>query len=407
MGSIGVAVDWMRSRTVRMPAGISRCGCHGSGRLVRFMGMSFESFAAEVGPRLRHALVAAYGLRMSVSMAATDDVGVRVRTLGTGVRHGEPGGLSVAASSQTAAQRLVRRPVRLPQADVVLLPEMAPELVPALEALSEQQHAVVVLVAGLQWRQSEVAHLFGGVRVDRADASAAWLGAAPRGVGGSGSWLISTNNSAATVPGWRTRPTVSPWNVSERIRWRCSSGRTGPASISTLAARGRRESGAARRYRRFCRLARRPDRDDRRRARTDADSLGCFDNDGLDDRTFPRAWCPPRRRRSPGPCRRSRFPPSRAWSAPTLWVRPRATTASRPFAVLPWDEGFLAITPQEPAMSGRYRAVYTTDGTVHTETQFALPGSDSLSSQWRGIGSWPLIGTARGRSGRAMSKSIG
>ena len=51
------------------------------------------------------------------------------------------------------------RPARLPRADVAQLPEVTPELVPALEQLSEQQRVVVVLVGGLQWRQSEVAEL--------------------------------------------------------------------------------------------------------------------------------------------------------------------------------------------------------------------------------------------------------
>jgi RNA polymerase sigma factor (sigma-70 family) len=60
---------------------------------------------------------------------------------------------------QSSAQRLRRRPVRLPRADVAQLPDVSPELVPALEKLSEQQRVVVVLVGGLQWRQSEVAEL--------------------------------------------------------------------------------------------------------------------------------------------------------------------------------------------------------------------------------------------------------
>lgn len=119
--------------------------------------VSFESFADEVGPRLRHALVAGYGADVGMDAAAD--------ALAYGFEHwtrvsamANPAGYLFRVG-QTAAQRLVRRPVRLPRAEVERLPEVSPELVPALEELSEQQRVVVVLVGGLQWRQSEVAEL--------------------------------------------------------------------------------------------------------------------------------------------------------------------------------------------------------------------------------------------------------
>lgn len=121
------------------------------------MGVSFESFAGEAGPRLRNALVAAYGVDVGVDAAAD--------ALAYGFEHwaqvspmDNPVGYLYRVG-QTSAQRLLRRPVRLPRADAVRLPEVAPELVPALEELSEQQRVVVILVGGLQWRQSEVAEL--------------------------------------------------------------------------------------------------------------------------------------------------------------------------------------------------------------------------------------------------------
>lgn len=121
------------------------------------MSVSFEMFAGEVGPRLRRALVAAYGVDVGVDAAAD--------ALAYGFEHWarvssmtNPSGYLYRVG-QTSAQRLLRRPVRLPRADAVPLPDVSPELVPALEELSEQQRVVVVLVAGLQWRQREVAEL--------------------------------------------------------------------------------------------------------------------------------------------------------------------------------------------------------------------------------------------------------
>lgn len=119
--------------------------------------MSFESFADEVGPRLRHALVATYGVDVGVDASAD--------ALAYGFEHWErvssmsnPVGYLYRVG-QTSAQRLRRRPVRLPRAEPVQLPDVVPELVPALEELSEQQRVVVILVGGLQWRQREVAEL--------------------------------------------------------------------------------------------------------------------------------------------------------------------------------------------------------------------------------------------------------
>jgi RNA polymerase sigma factor (sigma-70 family) len=121
------------------------------------MGVKFETFAEEVGPRLRHALVAAYGVDVGVDAAAD--------ALAYGFEHWarvssmtNPSGYLYRVG-QSSAQRLLRRPVRLPRAEAAILPDVSPELVPALEELSEQQRVVVVLVAGLQWRQSEVAEL--------------------------------------------------------------------------------------------------------------------------------------------------------------------------------------------------------------------------------------------------------
>jgi DNA-directed RNA polymerase specialized sigma24 family protein len=121
------------------------------------MGVTFDEFAESAGPRLRHALVAAYGLDVGVDAAAEamaygferwDDVAETANPAGYLYRVG-----------QTAARRLRRRPGRLPRPEPSRLPDVEPGLVPAHEELTETQRLVVVLVVGLQWRQSEVADL--------------------------------------------------------------------------------------------------------------------------------------------------------------------------------------------------------------------------------------------------------
>lgn len=122
------------------------------------MDVRFESFAEEKGPRLRHALVAAYGLDVGAD-ASADALAYAFEHWARVSSMANPSGYLYRVG-QTSAERLMRRPARLPPADPSeLLPDVSPELVPALEELSEQQRVVVVLVGGLQWRQSEVAEL--------------------------------------------------------------------------------------------------------------------------------------------------------------------------------------------------------------------------------------------------------
>lgn len=123
------------------------------------MGVTFEEFARVAGPRLRHALVAAYGLDVGRDAAA--------EALAYGFEHWQRvSEMDNAAGylyrvGQSAGQRLLSRPPVLPRADTAVLPDVDPGLVPALEELSEQQRVVVLLVTGMQWRQSEVAELLG------------------------------------------------------------------------------------------------------------------------------------------------------------------------------------------------------------------------------------------------------
>lgn len=121
------------------------------------MYVSFDAFAEESAVRLRHALTAAYGPDIGVDAAA--------EAMAYGFEHWDelakmdnPRGYLYRVG-QTAAARLRRRPSRLPRPDPVMLPEVEPTLAPALDRLSEHQRTVVILVVGLQWRQSEVAEL--------------------------------------------------------------------------------------------------------------------------------------------------------------------------------------------------------------------------------------------------------
>ena len=121
------------------------------------MVVTFDSFAETSGPRLRHALVAAYGIEVGVDAAA--------EAMAYGFEHwndvqemGNPAGYLYRVG-QSEATRLRRRPSRVPRVEAVVLPDIEPSLVPALEQLTEQQRIVVLLVTGLQWRRSEVADL--------------------------------------------------------------------------------------------------------------------------------------------------------------------------------------------------------------------------------------------------------
>lgn len=119
--------------------------------------MSFESFAVREGPRLRAGLVAAYG--PSVGLEAAADA------LSYGWEHWarlsameNPTGYLYRVG-QTAARRGRRPQVRLPVPDPAELPEVEPQLAPALSELSESQRICVLLVVAFEWSRAEVAQL--------------------------------------------------------------------------------------------------------------------------------------------------------------------------------------------------------------------------------------------------------
>ena len=121
--------------------------------------MDFERFAAATGPRLRTALVAAYGPDAGADAAAD--------ALAYGWEHWDrlssmanPAGYLFRVG-QTAA-RSARRPQGfMPSPPPAEAPEFEPRLAPALESLSDSQRTCVVLVHALGWTLTETAEMLG------------------------------------------------------------------------------------------------------------------------------------------------------------------------------------------------------------------------------------------------------
>jgi DNA-directed RNA polymerase specialized sigma24 family protein len=118
---------------------------------------AFEVFAAEIGPRLGRALVASRGLdgaadAASEALAYAFEHWETVRTMSNPV-----GFLYRVGQSKTRR----RRTPLLPPPEEVGLPDVEPDLVPALLELPETQRTAVWLVHGCQWRYAEVAEAMG------------------------------------------------------------------------------------------------------------------------------------------------------------------------------------------------------------------------------------------------------
>lgn len=118
----------------------------------------FARFVGEAEPRLRRALVAAYGPQAgreatvdALAWAWTNWERLAPMTNPTGYLY---------RVGQSAA-RQARRPLRVVPAEPSggEPPWVEPELEPALLALTEQQRVAVVLCHGLQWTHREVADL--------------------------------------------------------------------------------------------------------------------------------------------------------------------------------------------------------------------------------------------------------
>jgi RNA polymerase sigma factor (sigma-70 family) len=118
-------------------------------------GDAFEAFFARVEPSLRHALNATYGSELGREATA--------EALAWAWEHRDrldslerP----VAYLYRVGQSRIRRRRVRLPFVRSEYRdPEVEPELMEALRALSGQQRVAVVLIHGYAWTMAEVAEL--------------------------------------------------------------------------------------------------------------------------------------------------------------------------------------------------------------------------------------------------------
>lgn len=113
----------------------------------------FEVFAADAMPRLRRAFVGVRGPQgaadaTSEALAYAWEHWNSVKAMENGV-----GYLFRVGQSRTRP----RRRLRLPPPSEARIPDVEPDLVPALLDLSPQQRGAVWLVHGCQWRHREVA----------------------------------------------------------------------------------------------------------------------------------------------------------------------------------------------------------------------------------------------------------
>lgn len=117
----------------------------------------FEDFVRAHEPRLRRALVAAYGPEDGRDAAAGAlawawEHWEKVRSMDNPVGY-------LFRVGQSSRRR--RKVPRLDRPHGVHPPAFEPDLTPALAALSEKQRVCVLLVEGYQWTQTEVAELLG------------------------------------------------------------------------------------------------------------------------------------------------------------------------------------------------------------------------------------------------------
>ena len=116
----------------------------------------FAAFFAETEPRLRRALVAAYGPERGREAAAEGlahawQHWARVRSMAN------PAGYLYRVGQSKTRERL--RPPLFPAASSRAEPWTEPELPAALDALSERERVAVVLIEGFGWTYREVAEM--------------------------------------------------------------------------------------------------------------------------------------------------------------------------------------------------------------------------------------------------------
>lgn len=117
----------------------------------------FERFFREVEPRLRRAFVGSHGIdgagdAVAEALAWAWESWERVQTMDN-----PAGYLYRVGQSKTRP----RRSPNLPTPETLRVPDVEPQLVPALLSLSPSQRTAVWLVHGCEWRYAEVAEAMG------------------------------------------------------------------------------------------------------------------------------------------------------------------------------------------------------------------------------------------------------
>ncbi len=119
----------------------------------------FDDFLRRSESRLRHALVARYGVEIGRDVAAEalayawehwDRIGAMANPVGYLYRVG-----------QSRARKYRRTPPVFPDAPIARSHEVEPALGPALAQLSDRQRTIVLLVHSFGWTLTEVAALLG------------------------------------------------------------------------------------------------------------------------------------------------------------------------------------------------------------------------------------------------------
>jgi DNA-directed RNA polymerase specialized sigma24 family protein len=119
---------------------------------------AFDAFFADAEPRLRRALVAAYGPERGREAAAEALAHAWARWEEVRVMANPVGYLYRVGQSRSRPRREPRVPAERP---AVTAAWVEPELPAALAALSERERLAVVLVEGFGWTHREVAELAG------------------------------------------------------------------------------------------------------------------------------------------------------------------------------------------------------------------------------------------------------
>lgn len=117
---------------------------------------AFTAFVGRAEQRLRRALVATYGPVVGRE-AAIDALSWAWEHWDRLAPMPNPVGYLYRVGQSAARRHLTHRRVAMPAVDDVREPDPVPELAPALERLSEQQRAAVVLVHGYGFSQREAA----------------------------------------------------------------------------------------------------------------------------------------------------------------------------------------------------------------------------------------------------------